>query len=160
MQFYSLLCITNLRRLNMNIAIASDHGGFEMKQALVKHFAEHGQKLIDLGTDSTNSVDYPDYADKMAEYILAKKADLGILICGTGVGISIAANRHKGIRAALLYNKFVAEKAKQHNNANIIVFGGRTMTIPEVIEYCNIFLNASFEGGRHQQRLDKLDKGE
>lgn len=160
MQFYSLLCITNLRRLNMNIAIASDHGGFEMKQALVKHFAEHGQKLIDLGTDSTNSVDYPDYADKMAEYILAKKADLGILICGTGVGISIAANRHKGIRAALLYNKFVAEKAKQHNNANIIVFGGRTMTVPEVIEYCNIFLNASFEGGRHQQRLDKLDKGE
>ena len=117
----------------MNIAIASDHGGFEMKQALVKHFAEHGQKLIDLGTDSTNSVDYPD---------------------------SIAANRHKGIRAALLYNKFVAEKAKQHNNANIIVFGGRTMTVPEVIEYCNIFLNASFEGGRHQQRLDKLDKGE
>lgn len=160
MQFYSLLCITNLRRLNMNIAIASDHGGFEMKQALIKHFAEHGQKLIDLGTDSTNSVDYPDYADKMAEYILAKKADLGILICGTGVGISIAANRHKGIRAALLYNKFVAEKAKQHNNANIIVFGGRTMTVPEVIEYCNIFLNASFEGGRHQQRLDKLDKGE
>lgn len=160
MQFYSLLCITNLRRLNMNIAIASDHGGFEMKQALVKHFAEHGQKLIDLGTDSTNSVDYPDYANKMAEYILAKKADLGILICGTGVGISIAANRHKGIRAALLYNKFVAEKAKQHNNANIIVFGGRTMTVPEVIEYCNIFLNASFEGGRHQQRLDKLDKGE
>ncbi|MDY4885197.1 MAG: ribose 5-phosphate isomerase B [Alphaproteobacteria bacterium] len=144
----------------MNIAIASDHGGFEMKQALVKHFAEHGQKIIDLGTDSTNSVDYPDYADKMAEYILAKKADLGILICGTGVGISIAANRHKGIRAALLYNKFVAEKAKQHNNANIIVFGGRTMTVPEVIEYCNIFLNASFEGGRHQQRLDKLDKGE
>ena len=144
----------------MNIAIASDHGGFEMKQALVKHFAEHGQKIIDLGTDSTNSVDYPDYADKMAEYILAKKADLGILICGTGVGISIAANRHKGIRAALLYNKFVAEKAKQHNNANIIVFCGRTMTVPEVIEYCNIFLNASFEGGRHQQRLDKLDKGE
>ena len=144
----------------MKIAIASDHGGFEMKQALIKYFAEHGQVLTDLGTDSTESVDYPDYANKMAEFILNKKADLGILICGTGIGISIAANRHKGIRAALLYNKFVAEKAKQHNNANIIVFGGRTMSVSEVIEYCNIFLNATFEGERHQRRLDKLDTGE
>ena len=143
----------------MNIAIASDHGGFEMKQALVKHFAEHGQKIIDLGTDSTNSVDYPDYADKMAEYILAKKADLGILICGTGVGISIAANRHKGIRAALLYNKFVAEKAKQHNNANVIVFGGRTIKFEDVVAEIDAFLAAEYEGGRHQRRLDKMDRG-
>ena len=144
----------------MKIAIASDHGGFEMKQALIEHFAKQGLALYDLGTHDTCSVDYPDYADKMAEYILSGKADLGILICGTGVGISIAANRHKGIRAALLYNKFVAAKAKEHNNANVIVFGGRTMTVPEVIEYCNIFLHSTYEVGRHQQRLDKLDKGE
>ncbi len=144
----------------MKIAIASDHGGFEMKQALIKHFADKGVGLTDLGTHDTCSVDYPDYADKMADYILSKQADLGILICGTGVGISIAANRHKGIRAALLYNDFVAQKAKEHNNANIIVFGGRTMNIDDVIRYCDIFLNATYEGGRHQQRLNKLDKGE
>lgn len=144
----------------MKIAIASDHGGFEMKQALIEHFAKQNIVLQDLGTHDVCSVDYPDYADKMAECILSGKADLGILICGTGVGISIAANRHKGIRAALLYNKFVAAKAKEHNNANVIVFGGRTMTVPEVIEYCDIFLHSTYEGGRHQQRLDKLDKGE
>ncbi len=144
----------------MKIAIASDHGGFEMKQALIEHFAKQNIVLQDLGTHDTCSVDYPDYADKMAECILSGKADLGILICGTGIGISIAANRHKGIRAALLYNKFVAAKAKEHNNANVIVFGGRTMTVPEVIEYCDIFLHSTYEGGRHQQRLDKLDKGE
>ena len=144
----------------MNIAIASDHGGFDMKQALIKYFASKNQPLIDLGTHDSCSVDYPDYADKMAKYILDGQAQLGILICGTGIGISIAANRHKGIRAALLYNDFVAEKAKEHNNANIIVFGGRTMEIPDVIRYCETFLNASFEGGRHQQRLDKLDKME
>lgn len=144
----------------MNIAIASDHGGFDMKQALIKYFASKNQPLIDLGTHDSCSVDYPEYADKMAKYILDGQAQLGILICGTGIGISIAANRHKGIRAALLYNDFVAQKAKEHNNANIIVFGGRTMEIPDVIRYCETFLNASFEGGRHQQRLDKLDKME
>lgn len=144
----------------MKIAIASDHGGFEMKQALIEYFSKKGLALQDLGTHDTCSVDYPDYADKMADYILSGRADLGILICGTGVGISIAANRHKGIRAALLYNKFVAAKAKEHNNANVIVFGGRTMTVPEVIEYCDIFLHSTYKGGRHQQRLDKMDKGE
>ena len=141
----------------MKIAIASDHGGFEAKDALIKHFADKNINLINLGTDSTDSVDYPDYADKMAEYILNEKADLGILICGTGVGISIAANRHKGIRAALLYNEFVAKMAKQHNNANVIVFGGRTMSIEDIIKYCDVFLSTSFEGGRHQNRLNKLD---
>lgn len=141
----------------MNIAIASDHGGFEMKKALIEHFSQKGKALEDLGTYDSCSVDYPDYADKMAKSILSGKADLGILICGTGIGISIAANRHKGIRAALLYNKFAAQMAKEHNNANVIVFGGRTMEITDVIEYCETFLSASFQGGRHQQRLNKLD---
>lgn len=144
----------------MKIAIASDHGGFDMKTALIKYFKDKGICLDDLGTHDSCSVDYPDYADKMAKYILEGKADLGILICGTGIGISIAANRHKGIRAALLYNDFAAEMARRHNNANIIVFGGRTMQINDVIRYCETFLNADFEGGRHQQRLNKLDKPE
>lgn len=144
----------------MKLAIASDHGGFEMKKALIDYFAAKNSPLDDLGTYDSCSVDYPDYADKMADYILNGKAELGILICGTGVGISIAANRHKGIRAALIYDEFVAEMARRHNNANIIVFGGRTMKIEDVIKYCETFLNAEFEGGRHQTRLNKLDKPE
>ena len=141
----------------MKIAIASDHGGLEMKTALVQHLQNMGLFVSDLGTNSTDSVDYPDYADKMAEHILAKESDFGILICGTGVGISIAANRHKGIRAALIYNEFVAKMAKAHNNANVIVFGGRTMNVEDVKKYCDVFINTDFEGGRHQNRLNKLD---
>lgn len=142
----------------MKIAIASDHGGFELKEQLKKHFT--ALNFEDLGTFSTESVDYPDIADKMADKILAGEVNWGILICGTGIGISIAANRHKGIRAALLYNVEVARLAKQHNNANIIVFGGRTMKFADVVAEINAFMETEFEGGRHQRRLDKLDKGE
>jgi ribose 5-phosphate isomerase B len=142
----------------MKIAIAADHGGFEAKQALIEHFETQGIILDDLGTYDTNSVDYPDYADKMAARILHHDADWGILICGTGIGISIAANRHKGIRAALLYDDFSAEMAKRHNNANIIAFGGRTMATDDMIRRIGIFMSAAFEGGRHQKRLDKLDR--
>ena len=141
----------------MKIAIASDHGGFELKQNLINHYKNQGIILEDLGTNSTQSCDYPDFADKMAQVILSHNADLGILICGTGIGISIAANRHKGIRAALLYDDFTAEMAHKHNNANIIVFGGRTMKPEDVIKRIDIFLHTAYEGGRHQQRLDKLD---
>lgn len=142
----------------MNIAIASDHGGFELKERLKDYFASKGTPLQDLGTTGTDSVDYPDFAKKMARHILAKKADLGILICGTGIGISIAANRFKGIRAALLYSPFAAEMAKKHNNANVVVFGGRTMRFDDVVSYLETFLNASFEGGRHLNRISKIDE--
>ena len=141
----------------MKIAIASDHGGFELKQNLIEYYKKQGLMLEDLGTYSTQSCDYPDIADKMAQVILSHNADLGILICGTGIGISIAANRHKGIRAALLYDDFSAEMAHKHNNANIICFGGRTMKPEDVIRRIDIFLHTDYEGGRHQQRLDKLD---
>ena len=139
----------------MKIAIASDHGGFELKEALKQHYKS--LDFADLGTYSADSVDYPDYARIMARTILSGAADLGILICGTGIGISIAANRYKGIRAALLYSQEAAELAKQHNNANIIVFGGRTMSVNDVIARIDTFLGATYEGGRHQHRLDKLD---
>ena len=142
----------------MKIAIAADHGGFEMKESLKQHYAE--LNMADLGTFSADSVDYPDYAHQMAKTILNKKADLGILICGTGIGISIAANRHKGIRAALLYSDEVARLAKAHNNANIIVFGGRTMSVDEVIKRIDTFLQTAYEGGRHQKRLDKIEETE
>lgn len=143
----------------MNIAIASDHGGFELKQKLIDYYAQKGLTLSDLGTHNTDSCDYPDMAKKMADTILSHKADLGILICGTGIGISIAANRYHGIRAALLYNDYVAEMAKKHNDANVLVFGGRTMEFQDVIRRIDIFNHTEFEGGRHCRRLEKIEEG-
>lgn len=140
------------------IAIGSDHGGFELKEKLINRYKNQGVNFIDLGTHSSDSCDYPDIADKMSESVLKGEADLGILICGTGIGISIAANRHKGIRAAILYDDFTAEMARLHNNANIMVFGGRTMPFEDVARRIDIFLKTRYEGGRHQRRLDKLDE--
>lgn len=142
----------------MKIAIAADHGGFELKKQIIEHFKL--LNLLDFGTTDTDSVDYPDYAKKVVKAILSGAADLGILVCGTGIGISIAANRYHGIRAALLYSDEVAHLAKQHNNANVLVFGGRTMKTDDVIRRIEIFLNESYEGGRHQKRLDKIEQTE
>ena len=142
----------------MIMAIAADHGGYNLKEQIKQHLTNI--QWLDLGTNSETSVDYPDFAHKMAATILNHEADLGILICGTGVGISIAANRHKGIRAALVYNNEVAKLVKQHNNANILVFGGRTMAVDDVLKYIDTFLKAEYEGGRHQNRLNKIDNWE
>ena len=139
----------------MKIAIASDHGGFELKEQLLEHY--RSDHWLDLGTYSKDSVDYPDYAQKMANAVRKGEADLGILVCGTGIGISIAANRCKGIRAALLYSIEAARLAKEHNNANVLVFGGRTMAFNDVVSRIDTFLAASYEGGRHQTRLDKIE---
>ena len=141
----------------MKIAIAADHGGFALKQKLIEAFTPKGYQFDDLGTNSEESVDYPDYAEKVCRALLAHKADLGILVCGSGIGISIAANRPKGIRAALLYSDEVAALARKHNNANIAVFGGRTMAEDDVLRRMQIFLNTEFEGGRHIRRIEKLD---
>ena len=142
----------------MKIAIAADHGGFALKQQLIDHYQKKNVELEDLGTYTPEPVDYPDYGVKMARHILDGRADLGIAICGTGVGISMAANRLKGIRAALLYDDVSAQMAKKHNNANIIAFGGRTMAFDDVVRRIDIFLQTEFEGGRHQKRIDKLDE--
>lgn len=141
----------------MKIAIASDHGGVDLKEIISNFLKNKNFQVVDLGTNDTTSVDYPIFADKLADNILKKESDLGILVCGTGVGISIRANRHKGIRAALLYDDEVAVMAKKHNNANVIVFGGRTMNSNDVLKRIDIFLNTEFEGGRHQKRIDLLD---
>lgn len=141
----------------MKIAIGADHGGFQAKEALISYLQSKGFDVKDLGTNSEASVDYPDFAQKVCQEILYAQADLGVLICGTGIGISIAANRFKGIRAALLYSDDVARLAKLHNNANIAVFGGRTMSVQEMKQRLDIFLNTEFEGGRHIRRLEKLD---
>ncbi len=137
----------------MNIVIASDHGGYELKQRLIERY----DGLLDLGCHSKNSCDYPDIAKKMAQVINNNEADLGILICGTGIGISIAINRYKNIRAAILYDDFSAKAAKEHNNANVLVFGGRTMTADDVINRIDTFLSASFQGERHQNRINKIE---
>lgn len=141
----------------MKIAVASDHAGLEMKNFICSFLEGKGYSVADLGTNDSSSVDYPAYADKLAAHILAKKEELGILVCGTGIGISIRANRHKGIRAALLYSDEVAEMAKKHNNANVIVFGGRTMAKEDIARRIETFLKTDFEGGRHQKRIDMLD---
>lgn len=141
----------------MKIALAADHGGYQMKNLIAQNLKNQGFEIEDLGTNSEESVDYPDFAQRVVQEILDKKAELGILVCGTGIGISIAANRHKGIRAALLYDDYVAQVAREHNNANILCFGGRTMKIEDVMRRIDIFLNAKYEGGRHDRRLCKLD---
>ena len=141
----------------MKIALAADHGGYQMKNLIAQNLKNQGFDVQDLGTNSEESVDYPDFAQRVVQEILDQKAELGILVCGTGIGISIAANRHKGIRAALLYDDYVAQVAREHNNANILCFGGRTMKIEDVMRRIDIFLNAKYEGGRHDRRLCKLD---
>ena len=143
----------------MKVAIASDHGGFELKQKMIEYYAKQGIFLDDLGTNSTESCDYPLIARKMTDAILEKKADFGVLICGTGIGISIAANRVKGIRAAILYNEDVARLTREHNNANIAVFGGRMQKFEDVVKYFDIFMTTDFsEENRHQKRICELDE--
>lgn len=140
----------------MKIAIASDHGGYELKEEIKAHFL--GEiSFEDLGVCDGESCDYPDIAKSMAENILSNKHKLGILICGTGIGISIAANRHNGIRAALIYDRFSANASKEHNDANIMVFGGRTMKKEDVFDYIKIFLDSKFMGDRHIKRIEKMD---
>lgn len=138
------------------IALAADHGGFELKNLLAEKLAEWGYEPLDLGTYSTDSVDYPDMAAKMADAIKAGKAERGVLVCGTGIGISIAANRFPFIRAALIHDAFGARLCREHNNANVIVFGGRTTGIEVAYDCLNTFLNTQFAGGRHARRVEKL----
>lgn len=140
----------------MKIALGSDHGGFELKQALIPFLQELDIEVSDVGTNSTESVDYPDFAERVALLVIHGEADSGILVCGTGIGISIAANKIPGIRAALATDCFMAQMAKEHNNANLLVLGGRVIEEPKAFDIVKAWLDATFEGGRHQKRLDKI----
>ncbi|MCD8048075.1 MAG: ribose 5-phosphate isomerase B [Clostridia bacterium] len=140
----------------MKIAISSDHGGFELKGVICDYLTKKGHTVTDLGTNSPESCDYADYAEKCAHAVTSGEAELGILVCGTGIGISIAANKIKGIRCALCYSPETAALAKEHNNANIIAFGGRTMSEQSVLASIDAYLNTEFAGGRHQRRIDKI----
>jgi ribose 5-phosphate isomerase B len=138
------------------IAIAADQGGFELKSLLIKDLQAAGHAVVDLGTHTAESVDYPDFADALAAALKDGRAARGVLICGSGIGISIAANRHRHVRAALVHNETEARLCRQHNDANVIVFGGRTLG-PEIARAClSVFLSTAFEGGRHARRVAKM----
>lgn len=141
----------------MKIALGSDHGGYSLKQSLIPFLQERDIQVADAGTNnSEDSVDYPDFAERVALLVSHGEADSGILVCGTGIGISIAANKVPGIRAALVTDVFMARMAKEHNNANILVLGGRVLDEQKACDLVGAWLDARFEGGRHQGRLDKI----
>jgi ribose 5-phosphate isomerase B len=136
--------------------IASDHGGLELKEAVKQCLRERGIDVRDLGAMNNDSVDYPDFGEKVARAVSRGEAEKGILICGTGIGMSIVANKFPAVRAALISDEFTARMSKEHNNANIVVMGGRVQSPEQACRLVNIWLDALFEGGRHQQRLDKI----
>jgi len=139
------------------VAIAADHAGYELKTALLATFAELGVAPLDLGTADRQSVDYPDFADAVAAALGSGRAERGVLICGSGIGISIAANRHRHVRAALCHDGLGARLARQHNDANVLVLGGRLIGVDAARECLAVFLATRFEGGeRHQRRIAKL----
>jgi ribose 5-phosphate isomerase B len=140
------------------IAIASDHGGYGLKEALRAALAGDGFELVDLGThDGTTSVDYPDFAAALCDEVLAGRTALGILVCGTGIGVSIAANRRRGIRAALCTDPYMARMAREHNDANVLCLGGRVLEPAAALAIAREFLAGAFAGGRHERRLAKID---
>jgi ribose 5-phosphate isomerase B len=138
------------------IAIGSDHAGFSVKETIRKYLEGAGYAVNDLGTSSEESVDYPDYGKAVGEQVAAKQADLGVAVCGTGIGISIAANKVPGVRAALAHDVHTARLAREHNDANVLALGGRVVTGEAAVEMVQVFLATTYLGGRHQRRLDKI----
>lgn len=140
----------------MKIAIGNDHAGPAYKKAIVEMLEASGHAVANYGTNTTESVDYPDFAHPVAEAIAQKQADFGILICGSGNGIAMSANKHKGIRAAVCWTKEIASLARQHNDANIISIPARFTSVEQAVDMVKTFLQTEFEGGRHQNRVDKI----
>ena len=135
------------------IALGCDHGGLNIKNAVIKYLEDKGIEYKDFGCFTEESVDYPEYAFMVAQSVTSGETELGILCCGTGIGISMAANKVKGIRAAVVSNEFCAEMTRRHNNANILCMGGRVITEEEAVKFADIFINTPFEGDRHNRRI-------
>ena len=144
---------------NKTIALGSDHAGFELKNDLIVYLIEKGYDLADMGPDSADSVDYPDYAHKVASAVADGNACCGILICGSGNGVCITANKHTGIRAALCWEPEISALAKQHNNANVICLPARFISQEKAFTIVDAYLNMEFEGGRHANRVNKIEGG-
>jgi len=142
----------------MNIGFASDHAGFELKEFVKTYIRQQGHTCIDFGTCTIDSCDYPDYAHPLAEAVESGEVDIGIALCGSGNGIGMTLNKHQGIRAAICWNIEIARVTRAHNDANILVLPARFITQQESIEIINVFLNTSFEGGRHKRRIEKIPR--
>lgn len=142
----------------MKVSLGSDHGGLALKREIIKVLESRQVEIIDRGCFSEESVDYPDYAALVCSDVVNQKADKGILVCGTGIGMSIAANKHKGIRAALCHDTFSARATREHNDSNVLCLGQRVVGQGLALEVVTTWLGASFSGGRHQQRVDKIAK--
>lgn len=140
----------------MKIAIACDHGGLNLKREIKKHLIEKGYEMVDFGTDSSDSCDYPDFALPAAEAVANGQCDRGILVCSTGIGVSIAANKVPGIRCAHCHDSYCAEYTRLHNNANMLALGEKVVGVGYALKIVDIFLNTGFEGGRHSRRVDKI----
>jgi len=145
-----------LKSLFKKVSLASDHAGFNLKERIKKFLIKKKIKVIDLGPKNNNSVDYPDYAKKVARNVSSKKSNMGILVCGSGTGMAMSANKFKKIRAVVCYNKASTRLSRQHNNANIMTLGSRLTKKTNAIKLVNIFLNTKFEGGRHLRRVKKV----
>ncbi len=141
----------------VRVAIGADHGGFEFKNRVGDWLRERGHEVLDLGTNGADSVDYPDFAHACAERLIAGEADLGVLICKSGVGMSMAANRHRGVRAVLCSEPFSAEMSRRHNNANMLCMGTNVVGEGLALRILDAFLGAEFEGGRHERRIKKIE---
>lgn len=140
----------------MKVALGNDHAGTEMRAVVIDELVKMGHEVVDLGHPGTESVDYPDYARRVAEAVLSKRADQGVLICGTGIGMSMAANKFPGIRCALCTDLYGAEMTRHHNNANVLALGSRNIDPERVRGIVRTFFSEPFDGGRHQRRLDKI----
>lgn len=141
----------------MKISIGNDHAGPDYKNAIVDYLQSKGHEIFNHGTDTFDSVDYPDFGHPVAYDIESEKAHFGIVICGSGNGISMTVNKHKGVRAALCWTKEIAELARQHNDANVLSIPARYTSIPQAVEMVDVFLNTTFEGGRHSNRVNKIN---
>lgn len=140
----------------MKIAIGSDHGGYELKELILKYLQDNGHEPVDCGCHSLESVDYPDFAEKVCFEVRSNVCEAGILICGTGIGMSIAANRYTDIRAALCHEAFTSRMSKEHNNANVLCIGARVVGSEVALDIVRVWVSTEFAGGRHQLRLDKM----
>lgn len=142
----------------MRIALAADHGGFPLKEQIKLYLQQKNYEVLDMGTDAEDSVDYPDYGKRCAEAVIGGKAERGVVVCGTGIGISIAANKVKGIRCALCTSEEMAEMSRKHNDANMLALGGRVLDEHRALVILQTWLDTEFEGGRHQRRVNLLNE--
>ena len=144
----------------MIIAIGNDHAGVEVKERIQQHLVNKGHQVINKGYDGEESVDYPDFIHPVAKEVKEKKAEIGVIVCGSGNGAAMTANKHKGIRAAICWSEEIASLAKQHNNANIISIPSRFLKEEETLNIVDIFIKEEFEGGRHERRIKKIDNND